>query len=210
MIRRIGGLAVAIVLLGGMCWLGSMATHRGEPAGWMPAERALVNHSTLIAWWLTWFCYPQLLIPICVALIVLAWRVPAWRSRVALSIVVLLLSWRGADFFQRVFGRPRRLDWVVKHERSFSYPSSHAAIVAGFYWLWAWMLAWSELPGWLRYTSSAALVALGVAICWSRLALGAHYATDLIGGSALGLAFASAGLSFASGASGVRRVAEKN
>jgi undecaprenyl-diphosphatase len=148
----------------------------------------------LIAWWLTWSCYVDVLVPVAIVLLVVAWRVPAWRSRIILSVVVLLLCWRGADFFQHVFSRPRQLDWVVKHETSFSYPSSHATIATGFYAFWALMLAGSELPRTIRRVASSLLVLLALAICWARLALGAHYVTDLIGGALLGVAIVSVAL----------------
>ena len=99
-----------------------------------------------------------------------------------LSIAFLLVSWRGADLFQHLFLRARPLAWVVKHETAFSYPSSHAAIVGGFYWLWAAMLYCSNPRCTARVICSALLAVLGLAICWSRLALGAHYVTDVVGG----------------------------
>ncbi|MBV8372043.1 MAG: phosphatase PAP2 family protein [Candidatus Eremiobacteraeota bacterium] len=107
--------------------------------------------------------------------------------------MMLLLCWQLADFTQHYFMRPRRLDWVVKHETAFSYPSSHAAIAFGFYGLWAVMLSASELPRRTRTIASICLLVFVVAICWSRLALGAHYLTDVAGGALLALALVAAG-----------------
>jgi len=45
------------------------------------SRNRLVNHSTLIAWWITWFGYFDVLLPIGVALAIVAIVVPAWRSR---------------------------------------------------------------------------------------------------------------------------------
>lgn len=174
--------------------LGAWITRHGEPATLTALEAALRDHSALIAWWLTWACYPKFLGPLGVILLLLAWRFPAWRVRIIFSIVMLLLCWQGADIAQHLFARPRRLDWVVKHETAFSYPSSHAAIAAGFYVLWAAMLYMSELPRAMRTTAAALLLLLSLAIYWSRLALGAHYVTDLIGGALLGLGLVCAGL----------------
>ena len=157
-------------------------------------QQSLDNRSTLIAWWLTWLCYGGVLVPIVVGLLVVAWLAPAWRGRILFSLAMLLLCWRGADFFQHVFARPRPLDWVVKHESAFSYPSSHAAIATGFYGLWAVMLYWSELPVAARKIAAVGLALLALAICWSRLALGAHYATDLAGGALLAIGLTCAGL----------------
>ncbi|HET9029687.1 MAG TPA: phosphatase PAP2 family protein [Candidatus Aquilonibacter sp.] len=174
------GLA-AFALFGG---IGHFVGHRPDPDWLLTIEASWVNHSTLVAWWFTWCGYAYVLVPACLALIVLAVMRPAWRWRVAFAIVALLLAWQGADFFQHVFARPRRLDWVVKHETAFSYPSSHAAIATAFYMLlgvFAWRSRWrfGRLAGSL-------LVLLALTIIWSRLALGAHYLTDLIGGALWG------------------------
>ncbi len=170
--------------------LGIGVGHRPDPDWMMTLEYSLVNHATLVAWWFTWFGLADVLAPIGIVLLFVAWRFPRWRSRVFFSLVLLILCWQGADLAQHIFARPRRLDWVVRHETAFSYPSSHAAIVTGFYLLWATFLARSDLRG--RLWSSAVLVALAVGIVWSRLALAAHYATDLVGGAFLAVALVAA------------------
>lgn len=174
--------------------LGLHVVQYGEPRAFVGFERALRDRSTLIAWWLTWACYIQVLVPVCIVLLFLAWRFPAWRARILFSIVLLLLCWRGVDLLQHLFARPRRLDWVVKHETSFSYPSSHAAIATGFYAFWGVMLYTSELPRSARTIAALLLLLFSLAICWSRLALGAHYLTDLFGGALFAIALVSAAL----------------
>ncbi|MGA8098294.1 MAG: phosphatase PAP2 family protein [Candidatus Cybelea sp.] len=191
---RIRALLVAIVAFACFVALGRYVLANGEPAVLWAWQQSLLNHSTLLAWWLTWSCFPYVMIPIALALLIVAWVAPAWRMRILFSIVMLLLCWRGADLFQHLFARPRRLDWVVKHETSFSYPSSHAAIATGFYALWGVMLYMSELPRTTKTVASALLLLFAIAICWSRLALGAHYFTDLAGGSLLAVALLAAGL----------------
>jgi len=177
--------AIAFVLLG------IEVTRFGEPSMLVALEVAWLNHSTLVAWWLTWACYPLALGPIGIVLLIVAWRVPAWRGRILFSLGALLVCWLAADLCQHLFARPRRLDWVVKHETAFAFPSSHATIAVGFYGLWAWLIATSNLPG--RRLVAWLLGALVVGILWSRLALGAHYATDLIGGAFLAVALVCAG-----------------
>ena len=191
----IRAMIVMIVAAALFAVLGVQVIHFGEPAVLSAWEHSLVGHSTLIAWWLTWSCYVYAMLPIAVILLIVAWLAPEWRVRIIFSVVVLLLCWRGADLFQHVFARPRRLDWVVKHETAFSYPSSHAAIATGFYGLWALMLYISELPSATRRIAAVLLGLFAIAICWARLALGAHYLTDLIGGALLAVAIVAAGLS---------------
>ncbi len=102
-------------------------------------------------------------------------------------IVVAMAAWGAADGFQHFFGRPRRLDWLIRHEHSFSYPSSHATISTAFYLLAALLLLRSELPSWIRSVAFAVLAVMWLGILWSRLALAAHYPTDVLGGIVLGL-----------------------
>jgi undecaprenyl-diphosphatase len=167
------------------------AVGRDPDPGWMMRfEVTWVNHATDVAVALTWFGYAIVIAPICVALLLVAWRIPAWRSRVIFAIIAVLIAWQGADLFQHLFARPRRLDWVVKHETAFSYPSSHAAVATAFYALCAAFIARSTL----RYKAlvAGALIVLSAGILWSRLALGAHYVTDLAGGVLWGVTVVAA------------------
>lgn len=181
---------VAIVLF---VELGFHVRH-GEPAALAAWQASLVNHSTLVAWWLTWSCYLYVLAPLGVVLLLLAWLLPQWRARIIFSIVMLLLCWRGADLVQHWFARPRPLDWVVKHETAFSYPSSHAAISTGFYALWGAMLYTAQPSRPALRVAGILLMMFTVAIWWSRLALGAHYVTDIIGGALFAIALVALGL----------------
>jgi membrane-associated phospholipid phosphatase len=183
--------ALALVAFGAFIVLGNSVVAHGEPGVFVPWERSWFDHSTLLAWWLTWACYPAVLAPVSIVVLALAWRFSEWRVRLILSVVSLLISWRAADYFQHVFERARPVDWVVKHETTFSYPSSHAAIAMGFYALLALMIFASDWPKTTRTVAGSLLALLSLAICWSRLALGAHYLTDLVGGVLLGMVVAS-------------------
>ena len=183
---RLRALTFALVACAFFLDLGHAVDHKPDPAWLLTIEASWVNHSTLVAWWFTWFGYAYVLVPICIALVVFAIVNPQWRWRAAFAIVALLLAWQGADFFQHLFARPRRLDWVVRHETAFSYPSSHAAIATAFYMLLG-VFAWQRTR-----IVGALLVILGIAIMWSRLALGAHYITDLLGGFLWGITVVAA------------------
>jgi membrane-associated phospholipid phosphatase len=50
------------------------------------------------------------------------------------------------------------------------------------YGLWAWFLWRSDLPRSVRFVVAPVAALWACGIIWSRLALGAHYVTDLIGG----------------------------
>uniref|UniRef100_E6Q1Q2 Phosphatidic acid phosphatase type 2/haloperoxidase domain-containing protein n=1 Tax=mine drainage metagenome TaxID=410659 RepID=E6Q1Q2_9ZZZZ len=168
--------------------IGSLVGRSADPAPVMAFARAILGVRPHLAWDFTLIGRPEVLAPLGIALILAAFAFRAWSGRIAFSLLSLLASWRLDASLQHLFKRPRRTDWVLHHETSFSYPSSHAAIACGFYLLWAYFILRSNLPNSLRIALSSSLVLLWLAILWSRLALGAHYPSDLLGGTFVGLA----------------------
>ena len=181
--------------------LGLAVKRYGEPETLLQFEHAIVNHGDLVAWWLTWFGWIDVLAPLCIVALLAGVIWPEWRARAIFSVVLVILAWGCSDLAQHLFARPRRMDWFVKHETAFSYPSTHAAVAFSFYWLWGVMLWRSRLPQFWRAVGFGTLAALALAICWARLSLGAHYVTDIAGGALLAFALTSGGyaLPFLSG-----------
>jgi undecaprenyl-diphosphatase len=70
----------------------------------------------------------------------------------------------------------------------FSFPSGHSLNSAVTYGLIALLVWRSDLPAWVRVTTVVALAALVVSIGLSRIALGVHYPSDVLGGWLAGLA----------------------
>ena len=171
---------MAVISFALFLMLGNAVDRAPDPGWLMQAEIQWVNVAAPLAWAMTWFGFFQVLLPIGLVLAIVALAVPPWRSYLTFAIFSLLIAWRGTDAWQQFFARPRRADWIIKHELSFSYPSSHATIAVAFYLLLAIFIARSALPG--RAWLAPALALLAFAIMWSRLALGAHYLTDIVGG----------------------------
>lgn len=88
-----------------------------------------------------------------------------------------------------VYTRARPDDWLYRHEAGFSYPSGHASTAIVFYGAWLAVLAFSPLPLRVRIAGCTVLAIWSFGIMWSRMALGAHYPTDVIGGVLLGAAW---------------------
>lgn len=178
-------LLLAIIAYALFLGTGIVAAH-APPAPFDVASHVLIGHGALVAWILSWALYMQVLAPICLILILIAIARPAWRVRIVVSLAVLLVMWFASDQLQHVFMRPRRLDWIVKHETAFSYPSGHATLAVAFYGYWAYVFYKSELPLRVRLWGAAFLTLLVIGVLWARLALGAHYPSDVIGGTLLG------------------------
>jgi undecaprenyl-diphosphatase len=188
--------AISVVLFAGLWWLGLYVKTHGEPAGLWAFARSVRGHGIWVAWAFTNAGYAKVLAPLYALCVVIAIFSRPWRSRALYALVSGLLAWGAADGLQRLFARPRRTDWLIRHEHAFSYPSSHATISTAFYLLAGVLILRSELPRWLRYVAFAVLGALWFGILWSRVALAAHYASDVIGGVCLGMVIALLGAAF--------------
>lgn len=173
--------AIPYVLLG-------RAVSDVPPAGVDAAARGLTGEAPGLAWILTESCLWPVLTAFGIVGCIVAWRNRAWRARIVFALVTTLTAWRTSDLLKDRFARPRPEYWIVHHETTYSYSSGHAMFATLVYWLWAYYLARSSLPAALRLPLCAALVIWGAGVIWSRLALGAHYPTDLVGGVLLGIA----------------------
>jgi undecaprenyl-diphosphatase len=103
-------------------------------------------------------------------------------SQIAVSMVKL------------AYRRARPEDWRFKREMGLSYPSGHATTAVVVYGMLLWLAYHDVAPAPLRYASVCALALWSAGICWSRIALGAHYPTDVLGGALFGAAFALGGI----------------
>jgi undecaprenyl-diphosphatase len=126
-------------------------------------------------------------IPLMVALVVLQWWGRENRTHLRHTAIVAGLSFLlGLGFNQLIllfFDRVRPYDAGITHllvarSGDWSFPSDHAtaamAIAAAFM---------SKRLPWRTFGFSVC----AVAICWSRIYVGTHYLTDVLGGAATGL-----------------------
>ncbi len=183
MIRYLGiGVAASILF----ALLGAAVSH-APPDALDDAGRVLDGSFPQAALVFTASCWWYVLATYGLIGVGVAVRAPAWRERIVTSLLVTLVSWQVSDALKAAFHRPRPAYWRVIHETSFSYPSGHAMFATIVYVLWAYFVWKSDLPRAVRFAVPPLLVLWAAGILWSRLALGAHYVTDLFGGILLGI-----------------------
>jgi len=128
-----------------------------------------------------------ILIPISIVFVLAA--LTTRRFRLALVVAFVLL---GATLFTDIvkdqIARPRPVDPLVE-AAGYSFPSGHSLNSAATYGLIALVVWRSELPLVVRRIAVILGVTLPFLIGLSRIALGVHYPSDVIGGWLAGIAF---------------------
>ncbi|HEY4440366.1 MAG TPA: phosphatase PAP2 family protein [Candidatus Elarobacter sp.] len=183
MILRLLSTAVVLLLL--TIVLGAFVAQR-PPGSLDVAALALRGHGVAIADLFTalgrwWMLLPIGVVTFGIAMVLRANLVPL------VVVFAAQAASQGVNALLKLgFQRERQLASIGAPERDLSYPSGHSVTAVVFFAALA-ILAWhAPVPRPLALTAAAILAICVAGIPWSRLALGAHYATDVIGGLAFG------------------------
>lgn len=109
-------------------------------------------------------------------------RRPGWCC--ALNLVLTALLNVG---LKALIQRPRPEGFRLIEETGFSFPSGHSMVAMAFFGLIIWLVWRYEADRRQRLLLSAAFAVIIVMIGVSRIYLGVHYASDVIGGFAASL-----------------------
>ncbi len=138
----------------------------------------------------------EVIVALAIAFSALLWRAGRKQipAQISAQISALWLVPIGASastaWLKTLFARPRP-DFALQELADFSFPSGHATGAVAFYGFLAWL---ALRRGWLSPAPALAL-GLGAAglIGFSRLYLGVHYLSDVLGGYLVGGLWALAG-----------------
>jgi undecaprenyl-diphosphatase len=127
-----------------------------------------------------------------VALIALAAFAFAFAARADLRLVAAVAASQLASqgivsALKLAFHRVRPDNWFIFQEPQTSFPSGHAVTAVVFYLALGLLLLRANVPQ--RPIVLVGVIALGICVAglpWSRLALGAHYLSDVCGGLLFG------------------------
>lgn len=81
-----------------------------------------------------------------------------------------------------VFARPRPIDINLIEESGYSFPSAHAMVSTAFYGFLMYLILRSRLSKLAKTIYILLLIMLILFICITRVYLGVHYASDVLGG----------------------------
>jgi undecaprenyl-diphosphatase len=185
--------AAAAVFLCATIALGAVVAHR-PPGPLDVAATALRGHGVSLALFFTTLGRWWMLLPI--AVISFGIGMSARANLIPLTIVLAAqaASQAATTLLKLAFHRTRPDGYIGPLESDLSFPSGHAVTAVVFFGGLA-ILAWhAPFPRPFTVAVTLVLTICAVGIPWSRLAFGAHYATDVIGGSFFGTAWLCAAL----------------
>ncbi len=131
---------------------------------------------------------PDLLLAVAgVAALYMAWT-RSWYRLLTLALAILGGT-ALEELLKAAFHRPRpRFPDPIDIFQGYSFPSGHALVAALFFGVLAAFAA-ESLPGWRRAAAVAGAVLAALLVGFSRMYLGAHYLSDVLGGFAAGAAW---------------------
>lgn len=123
-----------------------------------------------------------------VAVVAAAYAVASGRPRLVLAIAWTPLAFLLDSAIKLLVRHPRPTVAMIALPPDFSFPSGHAVAASALYVTLALLAAGVERRAGPRRLLIAAGVLVALLVAWSRVYLGVHYLTDVVGGLLLGTA----------------------
>lgn len=126
----------------------------------------------------------------CLIIIAILCAIFIKNKKIAFAIPInLILSTILNLVLKNIVERPRPIGYRLIDETGYSFPSGHSMISAAFYGLIIYFI-WKNVKNTkLKYISCILLALLILLIGISRIYLGVHYASDVIGGFIISIAY---------------------
>lgn len=106
-----------------------------------------------------------------------------------LSFMNLVLVAFLNQILKLIFSRPRPFEWMITEESGYSFPSGHAMVSAAFYGMIIYLIWRTGINKKYKILWTGILSILILLIGVSRIYLGVHYTSDIIGGFTLSLSY---------------------
>ena len=100
-------------------------------------------------------------------------------------VVITILN----QMLKIILKRPRPTEFIIINEKGYSFPSGHSMISMAFYGLLIYLIYKKIKNKYLKATLIIILLLLILAIGISRIYLGVHYVSDVIGGFLISMSY---------------------
>lgn len=119
-------------------------------------------------------------------LILLFFKEKRYGILVMINLVIVYLFNVGLKL---IFARSRPIDINLIEESGYSFPSGHAMVSTAFYGLFIYLIWKTNLNKKMKWFYSIILSILILFICITRVYLGVHYASDVLGGMLIAISY---------------------
>lgn len=92
-------------------------------------------------------------------------------------------------FLKFIFARPRPMDINIIEESGYSFPSAHSMVSTAFYGFIIYLIITSSISKKQKTIYSLLLGLLIIFICLTRVYLGVHYMSDVLGGFLIAMSY---------------------
>jgi len=92
-------------------------------------------------------------------------------------------------FLKFIFARPRPMDINIIEESGYSFPSAHSMVSTAFYGFIIYLIITSNISKKQKTIYSLLLGLLIIFICLTRVYLGVHYMSDVLGGFLIAMSY---------------------
>lgn len=125
----------------------------------------------------------------CIISVVLFFLIIKNKDLGKLYTLNLVLAFILNTVIKLIFARERPIEINLIEEMGYSFPSAHAMISLCVYGFLSYILVKSKLPKNYKIIGVSLMVILTILIGISRIYLGVHFASDVLGGFACGMVF---------------------
>lgn len=126
-----------------------------------------------------------IIIPICITLTIVFWK-KVYGKFVLINLCTTFIINQGLKFLIK---RPRPSDYNLIIEKGFSFPSGHSMIAMAFYGYIIYLIYKEVKNKYIKWSLISILTTIIILIGLSRIYLGVHYASDVLAGFIISLAY---------------------
>lgn len=124
-----------------------------------------------------------------ISLAILTLLIPKEKKYGILSSINLVVIFLFNLVLKFLFERPRPFDINLIEEYGYSFPSAHAMVSTAFYGFFIYLIWQTKLNKKQKWLYSIFLSILILLICITRIYLGVHYASDVLGGVLIAISY---------------------
>ena len=159
---------------------------KGDIIGYKFISAYLINDSlTPIIKIITWSGSATCLLPLTLILLIAIKDKKTGLQIGANLIIITILN----QMLKFILQRPRPIEFKIINETGYSFPSGHSMVSVAFYGFILYLVIKNVKNKYFKYIASLIIILLMVLIPISRVYLGVHYPSDVIGGALFSLGY---------------------